>query len=643
MRSTLSLIWKEYREQRWFLIAALAIFCGFPLIEATGRYYRPPRMPPEFYSDSAPGLVFGLGALLAIFVAIGSTTRDLRDELHVFWRSRPIGIGAWLGVKYIVGLLTVLIACTVPMLLQFAMLYFSDTRHYRSDEVGGALGVHTFTVVLIFSIAFLLGCLVRHATHAALLAVAAAMVIYFLPVVLAPLSFLSPLNLLNNDAVTLKRGAAPVIDGWSFLLPLPGRWRFIVGAEMPIFAAAMLGGSIVAAIAAWIVVRRDWRVAADRQAMHWSLGGVAMLLFGATAFQVGSNLKVKEQFDLPLAKHTVANLAFDGTRGVALIHDSISGSWDRHVNVKFCTIEMTPNGIRYGPVVEPEDKINVPYALNPVTFWRPEHPDRAYLLAQRSKRVEKAGQNHLEVLSTALLTIDLTAASADPVLHRLDLAPHMVVQGSVRGFHHGDTLYVNGIEYTAVIDLSNPDAPAVKSILGDTRRSTATQPVFVGWFQFVEKTDAAGRVTVDIPLIDFGDLPPRELLKARLALANSNDRYTLAGDLFIRANEQAISTYRLVSLDSTMARFELLGRREFTPLERLMGSYIVEMTVIDDRLYARQRGIAVYDLSDPTNPRAAGHFAMPRTAETKIARLTNGDILLAAKQIYTLAPPNRVE
>ncbi len=637
MRSTFSLVWKEYREQRWFLIAALAIFCGFPVIEATGRYYRPmSTMPPEFYSDAAPALVFLLGALLAIFVAIGSTTRDLRDELHLFWRSRPIGIGAWLGVKYVVGLLTVLIACTVPMLLQFAMMYFSDTRHYQSDEVGGALGVHTFTVVLVFSMAFLLGCLVRQATHAALLAVAVAMVIYFLPVVLAPLSFLSPLNLLNNDAVTLRRGAAPVIDGWSFLLPLPGRWRVIIEPlEWTVFAATMLGGSIAAAIAAWVVVRRDWRVAADCQAMHWSLGGVAMLLFGATAFQVGSNLNVKEQFELPLAKHTVANLAFDGTRGVALMHDTISGNWDRHVNVKFCTIETTPNGIRYGQVVEPQDKINIPYALNPVMFWRPEHPDRAYLLAQRSKLIEKAGQNQLEVLSTALLTIDLTGTSADPVLHRLDLAPHLLSQGNVRSFHHGDTLYVNAIDSTVVIDLSNPDAPAVGS--------TATRPLFVGWFQFSEKTDAAGRVTFDIPLIKFGDLPPRELLKARLTLLNSNDRYTLAGDLFVRADEKAISTYRLVSLDSTTARFELLGRREFTPLERLMGSYLVELTVIDDRLYARRSGISVYDLSDPANPRAAGHFAMSKTAETKAARLANGDILLAADRIYTLTPPNRVE
>src|SRR5215213_9318801 len=99
MRATLSLIWKEYREQRWFLLVALAIFCGFPLIEATGRYLRPPLSPPglpatkpEFYSDAATGMVLALGGVLAIFVAIGTTTRDLRDELHAFWRSRPVGV-----------------------------------------------------------------------------------------------------------------------------------------------------------------------------------------------------------------------------------------------------------------------------------------------------------------------------------------------------------------------------------------------------------------------------------------------------------------------------------------------------------------------------------------------------------------------
>jgi len=118
---------------------------------------------PEFYSDSAAGIVLGCGALLAIFVAIGSTTRDLRDELHVFWRSRPIGVAQWLGTKYAVGLVTLLTACTVPLLLQFWMAADSG-RFWSVAEVGGAVGIHSFTVVLIFSVAFLLGCLVRHAT-----------------------------------------------------------------------------------------------------------------------------------------------------------------------------------------------------------------------------------------------------------------------------------------------------------------------------------------------------------------------------------------------------------------------------------------------------------------------------------------------
>ena len=657
MRSV-SLLWKEYREQRWFLIAALVIFCGFPLIEATGRYLRPPAaqlgLPaprPEFYSDSAVGLVLGLGAVLAIFVAIGSTTRDLRDELHVFWRSRPVGVARWMGIKYAAGLFTVLAACTIPALMQFWMAAGSG-RHWGVAEVGGAVGIHSFAIVLIFSVAFLLGCLLRHATHAALLALAAAIAIYFLPVVVAPLAPLSVFNLMNNEALTLERNVTRNPAAWNIDIFKP--WRIsIEPVEWTIFVAAMLGGSIAAAVLALVTVARDWRVEADRRAMHWSLGGVAMLIFGATAFQVGSNLKVQRQFDLPLAKHAVVAFAFDGSRGAALLRGTENVQYYGQMQAQLCSVEAAPGGdVRCGPVITIPEKMNVSWNWSSdVLFRRPQCPDRAYVLVEHSGWLRRPvnGRNY-EVTFLRLLTLDLTGKAGDPVLHRLDLLPHLPdMQMSAMTFQRDARLYVAGRAEVVEIDLTDSDAPRL------VRTIDTTQPgPGVGgrmntlWMYSGESSDpVTGKPLIRLPLVPLPGITPRQRLEATLALSNNIVGEALHGDLLVVGNGKTLSTYRLTTLDEQHAVFDLVARREHTPLERLTGSYVTGVTVIDGRAYAREQrisnGLTVYDVRDPARPRSAGHFAVPKAPNLSVGRLAGGELLLAADRFYVLAPPKPLE
>jgi hypothetical protein len=659
MRATVSLLWKEYREQRWFLFAALAVFCGFPLIEATGRYMRPPIAPPgmpaikpEFYSDAATGVVLAFGGLLACFVAIGSTTRDLREELHIFWRSRPVGVGRWMAMKYAAGLFTVLAACTIPVVMQFCMILASGKRWYAGNEVAGTLGIHTFSVILIFSIAFLLGCLVRHTTHAALLALAVMLVVYFIPVIVGPLALLSAFNLMNNEVVQLGQNATRNPAGWAFYLPLKSTWRVIIEPrDWTIFAAAMLGGSIAAAGCAIAAVRRDWRVEADRKVMHWSLGGVALLLFGATAFQVGSNLTVQSQYDLPLPKHVIADFQFDGARGALVMRDATTQQYAGQLRVKLCSLEMTPAGPRYGPAVSPADKLNVPYAWGgPILFRRPERPERAYLLAEESGWISPAkdGRNY-EISSLKLLTIDLTGASADPVVHRLDLLPLVPdAQMAVRSYQSGNRLFVAGGPAIAEVDLGS-DVPRIVGPIDVSipitmpAGATGFTKMSVLWTAYDDAYLPGGQIVKDIPLPPIPNLPPRERLKARLALGMSNQREAFNGDLLISANEKHVSTYRLTKIDDQTAHFVLEGRREHTPLERLVGSYASGVRVIDGLAYVQESrigtGISVYDVRDPAKPRSIGHFAAPKATMLSVGRLTSGELLLAADRLYVLKSP----
>jgi hypothetical protein len=656
MRGMLSLFWKEYRELRWFLIVALVVFFGFPLIEASGRYWRPPTallgqpaIKPEFYSDAATGIVLGFGGLLACFVAIGSTTRDLRDELHVFWRSRPVSVVRWMSVKYAAGLLTVIVACTLPMVMQFVMA--NVYRPYNGDEIAGTVGLHTFTLVLIFSVAFLLGCLVRHTTHAALLALAVMLTIYFLPVILSPLSFLSVFNLMNNETIDLGKNITQNPAGWAFYLPTKKTWRVIIDpVPWSTFVAAMLGGSIAAASLAIVAVRRDWRVEADRKVMHWSLGGVAMLLFGATAFQVGSNLKVNRQFELPVAHHSAVEARFDGTRGALLLRDMNNQQFTGQIRMKLCSFEMTPDGsVSYGPIVSPTDTLNVPYRWNGrILFHRPQRPDRAYLLAEHSGWLSKPvnGRSY-NVTLLQLLTIDLTGRSPDPVLHRLDLSPLVPeMQTSARTYQVEGTIYIAGNDHVVAVDLDAPEGPRIArppidvSVIGPGNVRTSTLNTYFG-----QAYDyATGQPMVEVPLLPLPSLSSRQRMEARLRLGLHNIRGEVNGDVFMTADSESVSAYRLASINDTSAKFLLEGQRDRTPLERLVGSYAPsDMTTIDGTFYLEEHrfssGITAYDMRDSTRPLPVGHFAVPNAPATSVFGLPSGEILVAANRLYILAPP----
>jgi hypothetical protein len=138
-------------------------------------------------------------------------------------------------------------------------------------------------------------------------------------------------------------------------------------------------------------------------------------------------------------------------------------------------------------------------------------------------------------------------------------------------------------------------------------------------------------------------MSPRERLQARLALGMANVHQTLDGDLLVTANEKNVSTYRLTKIDDKTAHFVLEGRREHTPLERLLGSYSSSVQVMDGLAYTQEirigTGLTVYDLHDPTKPRSAGHFAVPKASSLTVARLFNGELLLAADRLYILKPP----
>jgi hypothetical protein len=100
MTQTTSLLWKQWHETRIYLWVGLGLFLGLPVIGAIEYSIQWHRR----FEIEAYGFPLGLGGVLAVFLAVGITSIDFRSRLEDFWRSRPVSIRRWIGIKYLVGL-----------------------------------------------------------------------------------------------------------------------------------------------------------------------------------------------------------------------------------------------------------------------------------------------------------------------------------------------------------------------------------------------------------------------------------------------------------------------------------------------------------------------------------------------------------
>ena len=126
MRQLVALAWKEWHEVRIYLWIALGVFIGLPLIGVLEAMYQ--HTGHHFEIEISPWVII-FGGVLAVFVAVGATCRDLSGRLEDFWRSRPLNVARWLLVKYFVGLTVVLLSCLLPLAVE---LWFQSAQAIAS-------------------------------------------------------------------------------------------------------------------------------------------------------------------------------------------------------------------------------------------------------------------------------------------------------------------------------------------------------------------------------------------------------------------------------------------------------------------------------------------------------------------------------
>jgi len=260
MRRVISLTWKEWRESQALLWIGLGIFVGLPLIAGVEAKYLPPH---RFEFDAWPW-VSSLGGVLAVFVAAGAVCVDLRQGVHEFWRSRPVGVLAWLLVKYLVGLAIVLASCLVPLIIDGWLNPRGEARNLILPQASLCVGV--------YGLAFLAACIVRRTAQAGMVGLAAMLLVYFLPMVCRPLAGLT---------VADAAGAADIFD------------RRLIG-----FAGGMLAIAAVSAGVALAAVVRGWHIESGRTMVYGSISAALLIIVASAGARMGTDLPVLQMVPL---------------------------------------------------------------------------------------------------------------------------------------------------------------------------------------------------------------------------------------------------------------------------------------------------------------------------------------------------------
>ena len=594
MAQIVSLAWKEWHEVRWFLIVALGLFVGMPILGSLeGKLFFHMS---HFFFDAAPWVVT-LGGVMAVMVAVGIVCSDLGGRLEDFVRSRPLNLTRWMLVKYFVGLIATLAACVLPLAVDLAINTFSEYRTHI------AITWYPFFWIALYTLAFLCALLVRRTAHAMMLALAAMLLMYFLPVVLPFLQYMSIDWVLDRSHVLEYRDK-------SFTLP----WGAHVEPRQFWFVASMLAISAVALALSILAIRRNWRIESGTKMMYWSVGSSLLILFTSASLRLATNLPIESQADLPPTQF-VSSIHLEGSRGILLL----SNRDEQQVGNDLRTFELSGLQLHLGPVVTlPRDD---PRLSADEIVWSEKNPDVLYLSDYEKK--------HDYPRAYILRTISISSAKK--------VAPPIVLwerksvnDGWQRPRLHifGDRLYCIS-DQLAVLDINEPAKPQLLSVAR------------VRYQEYSKEAVGPGGVWIPLPQI------PGLSARQRLQIRGYPEYRVIDGDLLCMAQGGGIWTYKLDQLDDKQAHFTPIGHYEPTLLEHVFGDSSGALVVRGNRAYLNQWNrlpgssyrLTVFDIADPQRPHPIAHFATS-SYPVRVSPLADGrSIVSAGNKLYLLGPP----
>jgi hypothetical protein len=624
-----ALAWKETRDNAWLLLTGFGVFLGLPLLQAgQARYGVRQRF--EF---EASLWVFLLGGLLAVLVGVAAAGRDVGGPVADFWRSRPVGVGRWMLVKFVVGLLVVIASCAVPLAVELAT---SHGSHYDWRFVGGFLAWGPFLWAALYGMGFLSGCLVRRPAHATLLGLAAMAVAYLAPVVLPPLQAVSVPWVIEHSHAGQRSG-----DPGTAAVRLS---TVTLHPQHAAFVLAAAGLAVAAFLVGLAAVRRQWELQSGRRMLVGLAGSALFALFATAALQHGSNLPVLQEQSLD-AGEGVLGIRAECTRGlIATTRDEYG-----RMLAALRTFEVTPAGVALGrPVsVIGLGRVQTSYgdAMRSVA-WSADRPDVAYLI---ESYWPAPGRTVGSLLAVRLDGGGAGGRAATP-LARVPLWD--VTQKASEWWppSDGSALYMAGDRLYAwadadarwrAVDVRSPAEPKV--IDSPPPASSPSDVPAAG------RTVAGANGTTVMALAAVPGAPPAD--RVRMSVRGYAWQVVDGDTVYRLTYERGVLTIaRVTEVYDRWARVVDVGRYEPSMLAAFFGGSPESMGAAGGRVYLtsdsnwshgpeRMSRVTVVDARDPARPRATGHFAIPSKWPLVVHPLPDGRAVVGGDKVYLLGPP----
>jgi hypothetical protein len=604
MNTTTALFKKEFHTAKWVLLGGILFFWSFPLLQLAGNYYQWGKL----QADMPSPMVIVFGGLFAIIAAAGLVCLDMNKGLYEFWRSKPIGLMPQMLVKYAVGLAIVLFVITMPVLLEIVLSEY-DSPNIEQKTV---LYCHTFIVILIYSIAFCIGHVLRNMTESVIISCAAALLIYFVPILVPALEPFSFFNLL-------------------FLRPPPSFYELLVRGEF-INLRILIGMTIILSAglfcAARICLGRHIQIRLGLKTMCWCLGLVSLVLFLAAAFSVASNLKCLAKISLPAEDEGVSpiNFCFDNKGGVVLCGRYNESESPRYSKLQIDRISEGPSyTYRHEsyPLETPLPSQGLYYDSWRIA-WSKQAPDIVYFLGINNSA---QSSNTLRRFSLYVIRLDddthIARVLGELPVGEYDAEKYKYYSENIALDY--PTLYLWLPNEVAVVDVSDDKQP----------RLLAKSAHLVGF------SSGENGKTFSLP----SDKTLSEEQWRRIMQHFSYEFRARAwdGDRYGEGGYDSICVYEKKETGTEKIRLGKIAERKLPPLEKLIYRGVRRLILHDDIVYSlcNISSLMVYRLNESSGVlKPIGHYAAPEGEFYDMILRDDGRIaLIGEKQIHIVQPP----
>jgi len=591
------LVWKEWAESKTILFIGAIVFLVLPLIGALERIIQYGR----FEIWTSPWVV-GLGGVLAVVAGVGIIIPDVAHRFE-FIRSQPIPLARWLLVKYLTGLVIILITLCVPLALECLV---DHSGEFSGFYLSVLLLTLPFTWTAIYSISFVAACLIRRTALSVIVGVFVLLVIYFLPPMVPALEILS-LNRVTSDLGHVRLNHNDDLQpGIAALHP-----SFFVFATTFLIIAGL---ALLLAIAA---IKRDWQVESNRKSIAWALAIFLLAPLASASLQLGTNMPLLQTVSID-DKERPQRFVQDGNQALLFTSKVISAPGEDMRSETFIRRVTT------GPQLELGPRISLGVRRWWGAFAQSPAPDVLYSLTTElapDPRPEDKQFDPPRAQYPVLRSIRLLESSAEII--PLEMKDQTSIDyGPGEFVFKGSTMLVISGKHELSFNISDPPHPRLLS--------AKQLSISVGLLMPDDRVVFKYPTECDVPVDD--------LIAAHLKW----QWWGLVGDtqtLFHGVGK--FNCYSRADAAAGMVNFNRVGRYAPLPIERYFDrNPFPQMSFKNGLLATGGRQVSLFDVTDPSNPRRIGHYASPLEQNEILAILPDGRVVATnSKGLIVLGKP----